>query len=116
MNFARERQAVAGRPRGAGAEKKSSRGTTVITTTAGKNLEAYSEKIADSLLRSLMGGNATGAKLLFALAEGRIDCEDEVVMRQVYSLAEKLELEAPWTGTAVEAESESDLEEQEKAA
>ena len=63
-----------------------------------------------------MGGNATGAKLLFALAEGRIDCEDEVVMRQVYSLAEKLELEAPWTGTAVEAESESDLEEQEKAA
>jgi hypothetical protein len=116
MNFAKDGRAVAGRPRGTGAEKKNSRGTTVITTAAGKSLEAFSEKIADSLLRSLMDGNATNAKLLFALAEGRIDCEDEVVMRQVYSLAEKLELEAPWMGTAGETESEIDLAEQEKAA
>ena len=63
-----------------------------------------------------MDGNATSAKLLFALAEGRIDCEDEVVMRQVFSLAEKLELEAPWLETAGETESKSDSTEREQAA
>jgi hypothetical protein len=116
MIVARERRAVAGRPRGAGAKKKQSgRGTTEVTTAAGRALERNGEMITVSLLKGLLDGNVTIAKLLFALAEGQIDCEDEAVMRHVYSLAEKLDLEPPWTGSADEAEPERELAERERA-
>ena len=99
MELARERQAVVRKPRGSGAKKKaSSRGTAKMNAAADKTLEENSEKIALSLLESTLGGNASSAKLLFALAEGQIDCEDEGMVRRLYSLAEKLAAEPEWDG------------------
>ena len=61
-----------------------------MNAAASKILEANSDKIANSLLEKALKGNTTSAKLLFALADGQFDCEDEVVMQNLMSLAEKL--------------------------
>lgn len=110
MVEARQRQAVAGRPRGAGVRKQAvSRGTAKMKAAADKKLEDNSEEIAQALLDKTLGGNTTSAKLLFALAEGQIDCEDEVVMRRLCSLAEKLASEPEWAGEDLEADAETGL-------
>jgi hypothetical protein len=114
MNVARQRQAVAGRSHGTGSGKKAvSRLTEKMKAAAGETLEENSETIADSLYLSMMGGSATNAKLLFALAEGQIDCEDGVVMERLCSLADKLASEKSWTGPGDEAEAETGFEERE---
>ena len=101
MVLARQKKAAAGRPHGTGAQKKASgRGRAKLNAAADKTLEENSEKIAMSLLESTLGGNASSAKLLFALAEGQIDCEDEGMVRCLYSLAEKLAAEPEWDGDA----------------
>ncbi len=111
MVLARERQAASRKPSGTGARKKAvGRGTAKMTAAAGKTLEENSEKIAKSLLESTLDGNVTSAKLLFALAEGQIDCEDEVVMRRLCSFAEGLASEPEWTGEDVEAAVETGSE------
>ena len=108
MILARQRQAVAGRPHGTGTGKKAaSRGTEKMQAAAGKTLETFSDKIADSLYQGLLKGNASIAKLLFALAEGQIDCEDEVVMGRLFTVAEKLASEKQWTGPLSEEEAET---------
>jgi len=108
MELARERQAVVRKPRGSGAKKKaSSRGTAKMNAAADRLLENNSEKIAKSLLKGIYKGNVTSAKLLFALAEGQIDCEDEGVMQRVCSLAEQLAAEPAWVDEANEAAAES---------
>jgi hypothetical protein len=94
MELGRQRLAAQEKPRGTGALKKAvSRERAKITEAAAKTLEGHSEEIAESLYKSLLDGNATCAKLLFALAEGQIDCENEAVMERVWSLAEKLAAE-----------------------
>ena len=99
MVLARQKKAVAVRPHGTGSQKKASgRGRAKLNAAADKTLEENSEKIALSLLESTLGGNASSAKLLFALAEGQIDCEDEGMVRRLYSLAEKLAAEPEWDG------------------
>jgi hypothetical protein len=99
MVLARQKKAAAGRPHGTGAQKKASgRGRAKLNAAADKTLEENSEKIALSLLESTLGGNASSAKLLFALAEGQIDCEDEGMVRRLYSLAENLAAEPEWDG------------------
>jgi hypothetical protein len=115
MEFGRQRRAVAERQRGTGAQKKAvSRGRAKMNEAADKTLEKHSEEIAKSLYESLLGGNATCAKLLFALAEGQIDCEDEVAMERLCSLAEKLAKEPEWVGELDDAEMETILEESEQ--
>lgn len=110
MELGRQRQAIQGKPRGSGAQKQTtSAGAAKLRTAADKKLEENSEQIAQSLLNSLLKGNATCAKLLIALADGEIDCEDEVVMRRVYSLAEELAAEPQWTGEVIEGDEESGL-------
>lgn len=110
----RQRRAVAGRPRGTGAQKKEvSRGTAKMKAAADKTLEENSEKIAKALYKSLLKGNTAGAKLLIALADGQIDCEDEVAMERLCSLAEKLAAEPEWVGESDEAAMETILEERE---
>jgi len=108
MTFARQGQAVAGRPHGRRAGKQVvGRGTAKMKAAADKTLEEHSGEIAEALLSSLRGGNASCAKLLFALAEGQIDCEDEAVVGHFFSLAEKLASEEQWSGTGSEEEDET---------
>lgn len=99
-----QRQTVVRKPRGTGARKKAvGCGTAKMSEAAGMILEVFSEEIAMSLLETTLGGNATSAKLLFALAEGQIDCEDGSVVRRLCSFAEGLATEPQWTGEVIEA-------------
>ncbi len=108
MGLSKERQAVAGRPRRTGAKKKAvGRGKAKMNAAAGKTLEEHSEKIANSLLNSTLGGNASSARLLFSLAEGQVDCEDEVAMQGLRSLAEELASEPQWAAEVTEAFAET---------
>ena len=108
MGLAGKKQAVVRKPRGTGAQKKAgSRATAKVNAAAGKTLEEYSDAIVKSLLDSTLGGNASSARLLFMLAEGQIDCEDEGMMRQLCSLAEKWASEPEWTGEVTEAVAET---------
>jgi hypothetical protein len=108
MVLARKRQAVAGGPRGTGAQQRTaSRGAEKLKAAADKKLEENSDKIAESLLKSLIKGSVTSAKLLIALAEGQIDCEDEALVQRFYSLAEELGKEPGWKGDPSEEEAES---------
>jgi hypothetical protein len=107
MELARERQAVVRKPRGTGAKKTVNSGKAKLNAAADRLLEEKSEEIAKSLLSGIFKGNATSAKLLFALAEGQIDCEDEGVMQRVCSLAEQLAAEPEWVCEANEAAAES---------
>jgi hypothetical protein len=98
MNVARQKQAVAGRAHGTVAGKNGvSRGTAMMKSVAEKTLEKHGEKITGTLYQGMVG-SATRAKLLFALAGGQLDCEDEVVLECICSLAEKLASEQAWTG------------------
>jgi hypothetical protein len=110
MELARESEAVVRKPRVRKAQKKAvNRGRAKMNAAADKTLELNSETIAKSLLQSALNGNTTSAKLLFALAEGQIDCEDEVVMQKLCSLAEKLATEPEWSGDDAEAVAKSGI-------
>lgn len=101
MELAGEKQAAVQKPRGRGAQtKKVSRGRASLNAAAGKALENNSDAIAHALLTSILSGDWTSAKLLFALADGQIDCENEVVMRRLVTLAEELAAEPEWKGEA----------------
>jgi hypothetical protein len=117
MVLARERQAAGRRPHGTGARKQSvSRGTAKMKVAADLAMEVLSDELATSLLDRTVGGNATIAKLLFALAEGKIDCEDEAVMERLCSFAERLASEPAWTGPEDEEEAETGFGEREPEA
>ena len=77
-----------------------------MAVAADKALEDNSDAITKGLTESAKKGNATSARLLLALADGQIDCEDEVVMEQLSSYAEKLAKEPPWKGPEAEPEDE----------
>lgn len=73
---------------------------------AGKRVEKKSEYIAESRLKKIIGGDYGSTELLFALAEGQIDCEDEAVMRLLCRFAEKLAAEPEWQEPPEEAAEE----------
>jgi hypothetical protein len=74
-----------------------------MNAAASLTLEVFSEEIALSLLDKTLGGNLTSAKLLFALAEGQINCEDQEMVQRLCTLAEKLASEPQWDGKTIEA-------------
>jgi hypothetical protein len=113
MVVAKQRQAAKGKPRGSGSQKKASGGTTELKTAADQTLKKYSAKIAESLYNKLIEGNVTCGKLLIALAEGQIDCEDEAVVSRLRSMAEKLASEPQWDGELNDSEAESGLSQRE---
>lgn len=86
-----------------------------MNAAADRTLELNSEKIAASLLNKALGGNMTSAKLLFALAEGRFDCEDAGVVKRLMSLAEKLAAEQQCSDEMIDAQAEDGSEEQDRA-
>jgi hypothetical protein len=107
MEQARQMQPVARKPHGRGAQKSVvNRGKAKMNAAADKALELNSVKIAKTLLKSTLGGNLTSAKLLFALADGQIDCEDEVVVQGIVSLAERLAAEPECSAEEIEAATE----------
>jgi hypothetical protein len=102
-----QRQMVRKKPSGTGIEKKKvSRGTAKMAAEADKALEEHGDEITKGLTEGAKKGNATCARLLLALADGQIDCEDEVVMEQLCSYAEKLAREKQWKGPEAEPDDE----------
>ena len=107
MVLGRQRQTVVKKPSGTGLEKKKvSRGTAKMAAEADKALEDNSNAITKGLTENAKKGNATCARLLLALADGQIDCEDEVVMERLCSYAEKLAAEPQWKGPEPEPDDE----------
>jgi hypothetical protein len=78
-------------------KKAASRGKTKLNEAADRAVAINSAKIAESLLNSTLEGNTSAAKLLFELADNKIDLEDEVKVRKLISLAEDLAAEPAWT-------------------
>ncbi|MGA3346720.1 MAG: hypothetical protein ABSC76_17835 [Terracidiphilus sp.] len=110
MVEARKKRAVRRKPSETATEKKKvGRGTAKMKAAADKALEKNSEEIAESLVKKTIAGNSTSARLLFALAEGQIDCADGAVVRHRSSEAEKLASEPEWDGGSHEAEGEIGL-------
>ena len=107
MVLGRQGQTVRKRSSGTGLEKKAvSRGTAKMAAAADKALEDNSKTITDALTENAKKGNATCAKLLLALADGLIDCEDEVVVQQLWTYAQQLGAEPPWKGPDAEPDEE----------
>jgi hypothetical protein len=77
-----------------------------MSVEADKALEEHGNEITKGLTESAKKGNATCARLLLALADGQIDCEDEVVMERLCSYAEKLAAEPQWEGSEAEPDDE----------
>lgn len=98
MVVTRQKQAAKGKPRGSGSQKKSGGGTAKLKTAADKKLSENSDEIARALYNKLIEGNVTCGKLLIALAEGQIDCENEAVVDQLRRMAEGLAAEPEWEG------------------
>jgi hypothetical protein len=92
MVFGRKRQAAAGGSHGT-ETKTVNPGKSQLNAQADKKVGKSSVRIVNALYKSLINGNASSAKLLFDLADGLINCEDPVVMSQLYSYALKLESE-----------------------
>jgi hypothetical protein len=90
-----------------GLQKKAvSPGTAKMSVAADKALKDNSDVITTALTVNAKKGNATCVKLLLALADGQIDCEDEVVMEQLCSYADKLAAEKQWDGPEPEPDDE----------
>jgi hypothetical protein len=103
MVLARQRQAVAKKPHGIVAYNKTyGRGTAQLRATADLYVEVFCEEIVQVLLDKTIGGNTTAARILFALAAGLIDCENQEVMQQLCSYADKLKAEPKWPGKTIE--------------
>jgi hypothetical protein len=108
--MAKQKKAAKEKPRGTGTEKKKvGRGTAKMKAAADKALENNSDEIAQSLVDNTIAGNSTSARLLFALAEGQADCEDEPSVERPDSLAKELASEAEWDGELDETEAEIGL-------
>jgi len=104
MVVARKWQAAAGKPRGT-ETKAVNPGKSQLNAEADNKLRDNKTKIVDALYDSgIKSGNLMSLKLLIDLADGRINCEDPVVMSQLCSYAEGLKSERQLTGDEVVAE------------
>jgi hypothetical protein len=107
MVLGRQRQMVVKKQSGTWLQKNAvSCGTAKMSVAADKYLKDNSDDITKALTENAKKGNATCVKLLLALADGQIDCEDEVVMEQLCSYADKLAAEKQWDGPEAEPDEE----------
>jgi hypothetical protein len=113
MVFPRKWQAAAGKPRGTGTQAKAvNPGKAQLNAAADKTVGDNSDAIAKKLYESWeKDGDLTCIKLLFALADGLINCEDPVVMKQLCSYAESLESERQLTDAEAVAATKMELDE-----
>ena len=103
MVWARKRLAATGKPHGT-ATKTVNPGKAKLIVEMDKKVGENSEKIAQKLIDTVLGNDWTGAKLLFALADGLINCEDPEVMSQLYSYANSLAEEKQVPAETADAE------------
>ena len=113
MVFATNRQAAFGKPRGTGVQPQAvNPGKAKLNAQADMKLRDFSVTIVDALYNNLVEkGNMVSAKLLFALADGRINCEDPVVMKKLCRYAATLKSEQQVPDAEVEALLEKELDE-----
>jgi hypothetical protein len=113
MVFPRKWQAAAGKPRGTGTQAKAvNPGKAQLNAAADKTVGDNSDAIAKKLYESWeKDGDLTCIKMLFALADGLINCEDPVVMKQICSFAEKLGLEPQLTDAEASAAEKAEQDE-----
>jgi hydroxypyruvate isomerase len=112
MVFARKWQAAAGKPRGTGAQAQAiNPGKAKLIAAVDKKVGENSETIAQKLIDSVKNGDWTGAKLLYAMADGLIDCENKEVVSQLISYAQTLETERQLTDTEAEAAAKREQDE-----
>jgi hypothetical protein len=103
MVVARKWQAAAGKPRGT-ETKAVNPGKAMLIAALDKKIGEKSGEMADKLVNDFLAGKETSMKMLNALADELINCEDPVVMSQLCSYAEGLESERQLTGDEVVAE------------
>jgi hypothetical protein len=113
MVLAKMRQAAVSKPRGTGVQPQAvNPGKAKLNAQADMKVGKNSARIVNALFNSLIKDkNMTGAKLLFALADGRINCEDPVVMKQLCRYAARLASEPELTDAEVEALTENEQDE-----
>jgi hypothetical protein len=109
MVLARTRQA-AGKPRGTGTQVKAvGKGKALLIAAVDKEIGEKSDVMAKKLIAGFLKGSVTSMKMLLALADERIDCENLVVMSQLCSYAETLEAEQQLTAGEAEAAEKTEL-------
>jgi hydroxypyruvate isomerase len=112
MVLAKKWQAAAGKPRGTGAQAQAiNPGKAKLIAAVDKKVGENSETIAQKLIDSVKNGDWTGAKLLYAMADGLIDCENKEVVSQLISYAQTLETERQLTDTEAEAAAKREQDE-----
>ena len=113
MVLAKKWQAAASKSRGTGTQVKAvNQGKAKLNAEADKKVGDNRTTIVDTLYNCLIDDkNLTSAKLLFYLADGLINCEDPVVMRQLCSYAEKLKSEQQLTDNEADAAAKTEQDE-----
>ncbi len=89
MVFVRKRLATAGRPHGTGAQTINP-GKAKFIAELDRQIGEKSSEMATKLVSDFLAGKETSMKMLNALADELINCEDPVVMSQLCSYAESL--------------------------
>ena len=105
MVVAKQKKAVQKKPGGKQAAKVG-RGTAKLKEAADKAIGEKFQQITDKLVEKTIAGNNTSAMLLFKLAEGSDEGEEETVTERRPSAAEELASEPEWKGEPEETEAE----------
>jgi hypothetical protein len=103
MVLARKWMAAAGRSRGT-ETKTVNPGKAKLIAALDKKIGEKSGEMADKLVNDFLAGKETSMKMLNALADELINCEDPVVMSQLCGYAERLEKDRQLTDAEVAVE------------
>lgn len=114
MVLARKWQAAAGKPRGTGTQAINP-GKAKFIAELDKQIGEKCSQMATKLVTDFLAGKETSMKMLCALADELINCEDLVVMSQLCSYAQKLESEQQLSDAEAEAAAKKEQEESEFA-
>lgn len=94
MVFSRTKQAAGVRLRKTGTQVKAvNPGKAKLIAELDKQIGEQCSKMAEKLIADFIAGKATSMKMLCALADELINCENVEVMSQLCSVAERLALE-----------------------
>lgn len=110
MVVAKQKRVAKKKPQETEAPKKAAgKGTAKMKAAADAALGEKCTEIAQALVDKTIAGNSMSARLLFSLAEGQTDCEEQPVAQPLCSLAKGLAAEPEWDGELNEAEAEAGL-------
>lgn len=113
MVFSRTRQA-AGKSRGTGTQVKAvNPGKAKLIAAVDKEVGEKSDAMAKKLVADFLAGKETSMKMLCALADELIDCENMPELSRVCSRAQTLASERQLAADAIDEEAEKKLDESE---